>query len=193
MSIFSFIIYCFIVTITPGTTNILILSTVQNFGVRAAMSFAYGSVLGFGILLSGSAVLNSIFLNLIPSLIIYVQVLGTVYMLYLAYQVYKMDVSKNTTSTNSAGSFKRGLVIAMLNPKPIIFALTLFPSFILPYYNGFSPLTVAVIGVTMIGFTSFILWVGFGAIFKEILRKYNKVTNIIMALFLLYAAAMIWF
>lgn len=34
MDIASFIIYCFIVTFTPGPTNIVILSTVHNYGSK---------------------------------------------------------------------------------------------------------------------------------------------------------------
>lgn len=191
MNIISFILYCFIVTVTPGPTNIVILSTVQNYGVRAAMIFTYGSVFGFGILLTSSALLNSFFANLIPNILIYMQVLGSVYMLYLAYNVYKMDASKNTQSKGT-GSFSFGLIIQLLNPKPMIFALTLFPSFVLPYYTSTSALIIFVIAITIIGFISFLLWVAFGAIFKELLRKYNKIANIIMALFLVYAAVVIW-
>lgn len=191
MSIVSFIIYCFIVTVTPGTTNILILNTVQNYGVKSAMLFAYGSLLGFGILLTSSAILNSFFVHVIPNIIIFIQVGGTLYMLYLAYKVYKMDVSKST-KIEDRSSFGRGVVVQILNPKPVIFALTLFPSFVLPYYDSSLSLTITVVGVTLIAFISFILWVTFGAIFKEFLRKYNKAANNIMAIFLVYAAAMIW-
>ncbi len=191
MNIFSFIMYVFIVTVTPGTTNILILNTVQNYGVKAGLSFTYGSVLGFGLLLTTSAILNSFFVSLIPNIIVYIQVLGTIYMLYLAYQVYKMVASKNSNAENT-GSFKRGLIVQVLNPKPVIFTLTLFPSFVLPYYTSTLALIITVLGVTSIGFISFILWVTFGAMFKEFLRKYNKMANIVMALFLVYAAVMIW-
>lgn len=191
MSIVSFIIYCFVITVTPGTTNILILNTVQNDGVKSAMIFAYGSVLGFGIILVSAAFLSSFFANVLPSIIIFVQIGGTFYMLYLAYQIYKMDAS-NDTKTEGRTSFNRGLFVQLLNPKPIMFALTLFPSFVLPYYNSTLSLTITVAGVTLIGFLSFILWVTFGAIFKEFLKKYHKAANTTMAVFIVYAAVMIW-
>lgn len=37
MNITSFLIYCIIITFTPGPTNIAILSTVHNFGTKKAM------------------------------------------------------------------------------------------------------------------------------------------------------------
>jgi cysteine/O-acetylserine efflux protein len=42
MNITSFLIYCFIVTFTPGPTNIVILSTVHSFGTKKAMEYTYG-------------------------------------------------------------------------------------------------------------------------------------------------------
>ncbi|GIN93723.1 hypothetical protein J22TS1_47740 [Siminovitchia terrae] len=39
MDITSFIIYCFIVTFTPGPTNIVILSIVHNYGSKKAMEY----------------------------------------------------------------------------------------------------------------------------------------------------------
>lgn len=92
----SFIIYCFIVTATPGPTNIIILSNVQNYGIKAGMKFTYGSTIGFLLLLAISAILNSFLNNILPNIIIYLQILGTIYMLYLAYQIFNIDVSKRS-------------------------------------------------------------------------------------------------
>lgn len=59
MNITSFLLYCVIVTFTPGPTNIVILSTVHNFGAKKAMEYAYGATIAFGMLLSISAMLNT--------------------------------------------------------------------------------------------------------------------------------------
>ncbi|TSB47774.1 LysE family translocator [Alkalicoccobacillus porphyridii] len=190
--IWTFLIYCFIVTVTPGPTNIIILSTVQNVGVRPAMVFTYGSICGFGILLMSSAMLNVFFAQTVPHVMIYIQVIGTMYLLYLAYQVYNMSVPDQTQS-HPISSFGQGVLLQIVNPKAVLFTLTLFPSFVLPYNDSIFILSVTVITVTLIGFISFLIWVSFGAVFKELLRKYHRITNLMMAIFLMYAATMIWF
>ncbi len=116
---------------------------------------------------------------------------GSLYMLYLAYQVYKMDLSKKQTSTKQA-SFLSGFLMQFLNPKVVLFTMTVIPSFILPYYVDLPTVSLSVVGITFIGFLAFLLWVGFGAMFKKLFRTYQKTTNLIMALFLVYAAIMIW-
>ena len=190
MNITSFLIYCFIVTFTPGPTNIVILSTVHNFGTKKAMEYTYGATIAFGLLLVISAILNTILITIIPKVLIVMQIIGSFYMFYLAYQIYKMDTSKPTV--NQTATFMSGFLMQFVNPKVVLFTMTVIPSFILPYYTATPALAICVVVITIIGFLAFITWVLFGAIFKEFLQKHQKIVNIIMALFLVYAAIMIW-
>lgn len=190
MNITSFLLYCFIVTFTPGPTNIVILSTVHNSGTKKAMEYTYGATIAFGLLLVISAMLNTMLITVIPKILIVMQIIGSVYMLYLAYQIYKMDTSKPTV--NQTATFMSGFLMQFLNPKVVLFTMTVIPSFILPYYTAMSAVTISVIVITIIGFSAFIIWVLFGTIFKKFLQNHKKTVNVIMALFLVYAAIMIW-
>ncbi|WP_419959340.1 LysE family translocator [Psychrobacillus sp. BM2] len=190
MNITSFLLYCFIVTFTPGPTNIVILSTVHNSGTKKAMEYTYGATVAFGLLLVISAMLNTMLINLIPKVLFIMQIIGSVYMLYLAYQIYKMNT--NESPANQAGTFMSGFLMQFLNPKVVLFTMTVIPSFIIPYYTTISMLSISVIVITIIGFLAFITWVLFGTIFKKFLQKHKKTVNVIMALFLVYAAIMIW-
>lgn len=190
MNITSFLIYCFIVTFTPGPTNIVILSTVNQFGTRKAMHYTYGATLAFGLLLFLSAILNSVLVTVLPKILILLQIIGSLYMAYLAYQIYKSDSSKKSSHLN--GTFLSGFFMQFLNPKVIIFTLTVIPSFVMKNYTESTVILIFVAVITIIGFLAFIGWVLFGTIFKRFLQKYTKVVNILMAAFLLYAACMIW-
>lgn len=190
MNITSFLIYCFIVTFTPGPTNIVILSTVHNFGTKKAMEYTYGATLAFGLLLVISSILNTLLVTVIPKILMVMQIIGSMYMLYLAYQIYKTDTSKPTV--NQTGTFLSGFLMQFLNPKVVLFTMTVIPSFILPYYTAMSAVSYGVLAITLIGFSAFFTWVLFGTIFKKFLQKYKKTVNVMMALFLAYAAIMIW-
>lgn len=190
MSIASFLLYSFIITFTPGPTNIVILSTVHNCGTKKAMEYTYGATIAFGILLAASAVLNTALSTVVPKILVVMQVVGTCYMLYLAYQIYRMDASK--ASTNKTGSFLSGFLMQFLNPKVVLFTITVLPGFVLPYYTDIKVVSLSVLAITVIGFLAFCTWVLFGAIFKKFLQKHEKIVNVVMALFLVYAAAMIW-
>lgn len=118
MNITSFLIYCFIITFTPGPTNIVILSTVHNLGTKKAMEYTYGATIACGLLLVFSAMLNTMLMPIIPKILIVMQIIGSFYMFYLAYQIYKMDTSKPTV--NQSGTFKSGFLMQFLNPKVVL-------------------------------------------------------------------------
>ncbi|MFS0673288.1 LysE family translocator [Ornithinibacillus sp. 179-J 7C1 HS] len=190
MDMTSFIIYCFIVTFTPGPTNIVILSTVHNYGPRKAMNYTCGAIIAFGLLLAISAMLNTVMITVIPKIIIGMQIIGTVYMLYLSYQIYKMDTSESTD--NKTGTFSTGFFMQFLNPKVIVFTMTVIPSFVLTYHTDTLTVTLSVIVITIIGFIALFSWLLFGTILKKFLQKHTRIVNVIMALGLVYATIMIW-
>ncbi|MGO4348406.1 LysE family translocator [Paenibacillus sp. MCAF9] len=190
MDFTSFLIYCTIATFTPGPTYIVILSTVHNFGVKKAMKYSFGATIGFSSLLVISALLNTILITIIPKIIIVMQIIGSGYMFYLVYQIYKMDASNG--ALNQTATFVSGFLMQFLNPKVVLFTLTVIPTFIMPSYNSSSAVTLSILAITLIGFMAFMTWALFGSIFKAFLQKYNKTFNVLMVLSLAYAAIMIW-
>ncbi|WP_169083952.1 LysE family translocator [Paenibacillus sp. PL91] len=190
MEITSFFIYCMIATFTPGPTNIVILSTVHHFGAKKAMKYSYGATIGFGLLLVISAVLNTMLITIIPKIIMVMQIIGSCYMFCLAYQIYRMDTSN--PRVNQTATFMSGFLMQFLNPKVVLFTLTVIPSFIMPHYIAVPAVMISIIAITLIGFSAFITWILFGTIFKEFLQKHKKTVNVMMALSLAYAAIMIW-
>lgn len=184
-----FLIYCIIITISPGPTNIVILSTVHNYGVKKAVEFCYGATIAFCMLLTLSVLLNSILTLYLPNILIFMQIIGTAYILYLAYKIYKIDNLSNTEK--EVGTFKTGFLMQFINPKVILFCITVFPSFIMPYYSSFYELMIFVFVITIIGTIAFFSWVLFGSLLKAFLQKYQKVVNIILSLFLVFCAIII--
>ncbi|UUZ92732.1 LysE family transporter [Paenibacillus sp. P25] len=190
MEITSFLIYCVIATFTPGPTNIVILSAVHKFGAKQAMEYTYGATVGFGLLLVISAGLNTMLVTIIPKLLMVMQIIGSGYMFYLAYRLYKTDSSNR--AVKQTATFTSGFLMQFLNPKVVLFTITVIPTFVMPYYNAISEVSISILAITLIGFLAFVTWVLFGTLFKEFLQKHNKSVKIIMALFLAYSAVMVW-
>lgn len=189
MNITFFVLYCLLFTVTPGPTNIVIFSTVQNHGVKQAISFCYGATLSFSIISILCVLLNSALTSVLPEVVFYLQLIGGAYILYMAYLILNMDISN--ANSNKIGSFKVGFFMQFINPKVLIFCLTVFPSFVMPYYSstyellGFALLTGA------IGSMSFFSWVLFGKFMKQFLQKYKRSVNGFLSLFLVYCAYII--
>lgn len=189
MNLTSFFIYCIVVTFTPGPSNIVILTSVGQVGPRKTMEYVWGATVAFGLLLAVSALLNHVLAEVLPGILHVMQIVGSVYMIYLAYQVYKMGSTE--TGSKQVTGFLNGLIMQFVNPKVILFTFTVIPSYVLPYYDSTMITFLFVIIITIIGFFAYSSWVVFGSVFRTLLNRHQKAVSMLMALFLLYSAIMV--
>lgn len=186
MSISAFILYNIIVTFTPGPTNIMILATVREQGIRKALEYSIGAILALFIMLTMSAGLNDVLNVFLPQIVQIVGVVGALYMLYLAWKVYHLKSDGNSESAKRP--FINGFLMQFVNPKVVLFTLTVIANFIIPYYHEFHEIMIFVIVITCIGMAAFLSWIVFGAVFQLFLQRYQKICNLVMSLFLVYCA-----
>ncbi|MGM1046455.1 Threonine/homoserine/homoserine lactone efflux protein [Paenibacillus uliginis N3/975] len=186
MNFSSFFIYCFVVAFSPGPSNIVILAAVQNEGMKKALRYIAGASLAFFMLIAASVFLNSRLGSGMPAILSFMRIGGSLFMLYLAYQIYRMDVSNN--ASKQATSFTSGFLTQFLNPKVVVFTLTVIPSFVMPYYTSGPVLSVFVVIVTLIGVAAYVTWAVCGTLFQGIMQKYQKASQTILALLLVYSA-----
>jgi cysteine/O-acetylserine efflux protein len=186
MNILSFLLYCVIVTITPGPTNIAILSIAHSFRFKKALRYVCGATAAMCILLSASVLLNSALAMMLPKVLIVMRIIGCLYMLYLAHQISGMNISE--ASSKQTASFISGFFMQFVNPKVWLFTMTVIPSVVMPYYKASVALSISVLAITTIAFLSMVAWVFFGKLFEKFLQKYQKTVNIILVILLIYSA-----
>jgi len=189
MNLASFLIYCIVVTFTPGPSNIVILSSVQQVGARQTMQYVWGATLAFGLLLAASAFLNHLLAGVLPGILKVMQIVGGLYMVYLAYQIYKMGTTED--APKQVTGFWNGFIMQFVNPKVVLFTFTVIPSYVLPFYQSSFSSFLFVLLITFIGFLAYSSWVVFGTVFKKLLNRHQKLLSILMALFLLYSAIIV--
>ena len=120
--------------ITPGTPRIVIISYSMNYGVKNCIWTALGDVTAN--LFQATLVIFVIgtFLSDNPNFLNFFKWVGVIYLMYLAYDVYKSspkDVNSKIISTKSAFSFyKDGFLVAGTSPKAWLFFPLIFPQFI---------------------------------------------------------------
>ena len=120
--------------ITPGTPRIVIISYSMNYGVKNCIWAALGDVTAN--LFQATLVIFVIgtFLSDNPNFLNFFKWVGVIYLMYLAYDVYKSspkDVNSKIISTKSIFSFyKDGFLVAGTSPKAWLFFPLIFPQFI---------------------------------------------------------------
>ncbi len=120
--------------ITPGTPRIVIISYSMNYGVKNCIWTALGDVTAN--LFQATLVIFVIgtFLSDNPNFLNFFKWVGVIYLMYLAYDVYKSspkNVNSKIISTKSIFSFyKDGFLVAGTSPKAWLFFPLIFPQFI---------------------------------------------------------------
>ena len=120
--------------ITPGTPRIVIISYSMNYGVKNCIWTAFGDVTAN--LIQATLVIFVIgsFLSDNPNILNIFKWIGVIYLIYLAYDVYKSspkDVnSKIIISKGTFSFYKDGFLVAGTSPKAWLFFPLIFPQFI---------------------------------------------------------------
>jgi len=188
LSVTAFLSYVFVTSFTPGPNNILAMSNGSNFGYLKTLRFILGVTFGFAIIILLSSYLNLFLFNIIPKIKVFMNTLGFGYMFYLAFKILKSKPSHKDTTTNKLNSFLTGMALQFINPKGILYGITVSSSFILPYYQSNSSLFLFAVMLSFVGFLAVSCWALFGSLFQKFLSKYNRGFNFLMAALLIYSA-----
>ena len=120
--------------ITPGTPRIVIISYSMNYCVKNCIWTALGDVTANLFQATLEFFVIGTFLLDNPNYLIFFKWIGVIYLIYLAYDVYKSspkDINSKIISTKSIFSFyKDGFLVAGTSPKAWLFFPLIFPQFI---------------------------------------------------------------
>jgi len=185
--------FVLITTFTPGPNNLSCASMSINFGIRKTMNYLYGIVTGFFLLLLLCGLFSNLLFTAIPSIEPIMRWVGAVYILYLAYSTFKASFSFKEKSTKYLWGFYKGILLQFINPKGIIYGLTLYSVFLNPLIGNPFYIILFSLAFAFIGFCSILTWALFGAMINQYLRyvKLRIMINSILSLLLAYTAVKI--
>jgi len=124
-----------LLTFSPGPDIIYVLVRSMANGYKQGIITAFGLVSGILIHTSLVAFGVSAIIKQSENIFLFIKILGALYLLYLAYQVYKSDPkiafsSEGISDKSMLSLFKQGFIMNVLNPKVGIFFLAFFPGFL---------------------------------------------------------------
>ena len=187
-----FLIYCFITAYTPGANNLLSMSNAARFGFRRSVRFNFGITAGFLAVMSICTLFSATLYTFLPKVKPVMQILGAMYMLWLAWKVWKSTADLEVESGREA-SFFSGMILQFMNPKIYIYAVTAMSLYVLPVYHSAAALAGFTAVLTVIGASGTYIWALFGSAFCRFFAKHTKAVNLIMALLLAYCAVSLGF
>ena len=183
--------------ITPGTPRVVIVSYSMNYGVRNCIWTALGDVTANFIQATLVIFVLGTFFSDNPTFLNFFKWIGVIYLLYLAYDVYKSSPkninSKVITSKSFFSFFKDGFLVAGTSPKAWMFFPFIFPQFI-EFNSNYIIQFVILISTYMV--LDFLSLIGYAVLANKLIvwiKANPKVINTISACVLIIIAIIIAF
>ncbi len=183
------VVFVLVATFTPGPGNIASAVMGMLYGYRRTAGFLLGIVSGYFLVMILCAFLSSTLLNVIPTVEPVLRLFGTIYILWLAFCTARANYSFSAED-RSPMLFKHGFLLQVLNPKAIVFGITLYTTFLSDIIDKPFLLSVSTVFLTVTTFCSISFWalscVRIGGYLH--LPHVRRWVNIILVTLLVYCA-----
>jgi threonine/homoserine/homoserine lactone efflux protein len=125
-----FLLFAFVASITPGPTNILVLSNSARFGLAAAVPIIFGACASAAILVLLVGTGAGTTLTTWPGVQTFMQWAGVAWLSYLAWQIFRAPAEVVTTASTEAPLGLLGAAgLQWINPKTWMMALAVVSVF----------------------------------------------------------------
>jgi len=182
------VFFAFATSITPGPNNIMIMSSGVNYGVQRSLPHMAGIQLGFLLMLLAVGAGAGLVLQQQPMLHTVIKLLGSVYLLYLAWKIATARPQQIETGSSKPLSFIQALAFQWVNAKAWVMitgAIAAFTSLQGVYWQQLALIALVFL---LIGLPCTGSWLLFGAALKRLLTApthrqwFNRVMGTLLAL-----------
>lgn len=155
----AFLLITTVLIITPGPIVTLVISTGVTQGPRAALTTVAGTTFGNAVLLAAIALGLSWVHAHADLLFNALRLTGAAYLIWLGVQAWRHAGEKSERLTDTGRArFVRGLLVALSNPKTIVFFTAFLPQFIDPRLPAGPQLAVMCIVTVLLAGVSDCAW-----------------------------------
>ncbi len=189
IDLISLVTFVLVTTFTPGPNNISSASVGVLYGYRNTVKYLAGIMVGFFLIMLLCASISSTLLKFLPSVEPGLRIIGSFYILWLAFGTARASYSFNNTDQPPMG-FKKGFFLQTLNPKVAVYGLTIYSTFLAPATNSPFLLVVSALLFALTAFCATSTWALGGSAIRNHLRqdRVRKFVNTILVLLLAYTA-----
>jgi threonine/homoserine/homoserine lactone efflux protein len=183
--------FAFAGSASPGPNNALLWASGMRFGFARTVPHVIGTVIGIGALIVAVALGLGALLRAEPQLELALKVLGSAYLLYVAYLVAGSGAIGRTSAARPLGVW-RGALFQWTNPKAWVFAVAAVGAF-LPQVSAAS-LVPFVAVVSLVVAVSATIWAGGGTALGRVIDddRGRRIASGILAALLVVSVALIW-
>jgi threonine/homoserine/homoserine lactone efflux protein len=175
-----------VLVLIPGPNVALIVANTLQHGLRGGVFTVLGTTVGIAMQLSLVVAGLAAIIQMAASALMWIKWLGVAYLLYLAVAMWRRPATDlaEIKSVQKRRFFQRGLALAVVNPKVLLFNAAFLPQFLQGASHATTQLmlvTCVYLGVIALGD---MLWAVFASSAGRVLRRYSHLRNRLTAVFL---------
>lgn len=181
--------YALVSIFTPGPNNITSSSLGMRVGYPRTLRFIGGVVTGFFCIMVTSGLLTELLVSAYDRIAVVLKIAGVAYLLWLVYTVLRPEQGPHA-SHEAGARYRDGLLLQLVNPKVILFGLTMYATLLAPLMKNPLAVVISALVLSMLSFLSTSLWALLGAGIQRFIAnpKVRFAYSVILAGLLLYAA-----
>ena len=189
--ILSIALFWFVAAYTPGPNNIVASYSGFNFGIKKTIPLILGVGLGYtALIILTNFVLISTFKKF-PIIQEIIRILGTFFLIYLAYKIATSHSSQNEKKENPVTFFDT-FIFQFINPKGVMAAITLSSKFV-NETNYFLSSMMVIIVCSFTAFLSITSWTVLGKFLRKFATNNSFIKRFNYAMSILILACIIGF
>ena len=184
-----FLTFVLVACFTPGPNNISSASMGVLYGYKKALPYLLGIISGLTLMMLLSGMIASSLFSIVPGLEKWLRYIGALYILWLAYSILRTSYNFQSNENPHLGYFK-GMALQLVNPKVIVYGMTLYSTFLAPIVRDPVLLVLSALFSGTVTFVAVSTWTLFGSAIKTYLHRprVRLGVNIILSLLLVYTA-----
>ena len=193
-TLFPLALFAFVSSITPGPNNIMLTSSGIVFGFRRTIPHMLGVTFGFGVMLLLCALGIGSLILAVPSAHTLLKLMGSAYLLYLAWQLRSIAFRQNTAADARPMSFLGASLFQFANPKAWVIALTGVSAFLPALQPVWLAIALFCLVFCAINLPCIVVWAGTGATLRRYLTqaRWQRAFCVVMIVLTVYSALAIW-
>lgn len=152
----AYLIACIVIIIVPGPTVTLIVANSLKHGTRAGLLNVAGTQVGLGIMVLVAGIGLSSVIAALGHWFEWVRLAGAAYLIWLGWKMFRSagaDLDGSAPAKPPRGGFfLQGTLVALSNPKTLLFFGAFFPQFLDPARDHATQ--IAIMGATALAFAA---------------------------------------
>lgn len=184
--------FVFSTYVTPGPTNIIMLSSVLNFGYRKNIPFMLANIVSYPIMMLVVGLGLGLFLTQYDTAMSVLKVAGVSYICFMAYKIAKdSTVYDSDAKETKPFGFWQGFVYPWLNPKAWIVNTSMISIFVTSAEKSSQQIGVIVFFVLLATILSVFLWSFGGLMLKRFMTSKLFIQRLNRAMAFLLVASVV--